>query len=87
MQGFYHGIAVGSNMSNLTLDQVTSHEHGDINSFQSETAAFYVAAGISLNGLTVTDSHFDSSAYGVYQQKASGDGSSVTNVNISVKER
>jgi len=84
VQNFYHGIEVTADVEDLTLDQINSKDHGDINTFQVETAAFYVGNNITLDGFTVTNSHFDSSAYGMILQKnVPGDTSTVTNVSIT----
>jgi Ca2+-binding RTX toxin-like protein len=77
------GIRIDANIADLTLDTVTSSNHGDPLHAELESAGLWVNGDKSVHGLTVIDSHFDSSSYGMYFQNFQGSGSTVTDVDVS----
>ncbi len=85
ISNFNFGIFVGTDVNNLTIDHVTSSGH--LSNWQSgsliEKAGLWIANGADVDGLTVRDSHFDGSDYGMYFQNSLTANES-TLVNVSV---
>jgi hypothetical protein len=86
VQNFTHGIYIATDVNDLTIDTVASKGHlsnwpgGSV----IEKVGLMIENGADVDGLTVTNSHFDGSDYGMYfKNNMSGSPSTLTNFNIS----
>ncbi|MEX1995451.1 MAG: right-handed parallel beta-helix repeat-containing protein [Candidatus Saccharimonadales bacterium] len=81
-QGAGNGISVsGSTVSNLTLAGITAT--GAIGTLVSPGTGLRVGTGTTIDGFTVTDSHFDGNDIGWYLAKESANSTTITDVSVT----